>query len=354
MRWPWSNPQPQPRERRSYTDSLLLAQQQYVNAETASTAASAAVEAVGGLLARSLTCATVAGPSWALAAISPCWLGQVARELVRFGQHLSVMDLDGSGELMLTPAAHWHWRGPARPEREWRATASLYGPSDTITAEVSREETVFVQWSRLSSRPYVGYAAARLSELAAKAAAEVEKSLGDEASGPIAQIIPIPDQKSGDDDEFEDVRDAIPKARGDAMLLETTAGGFGDRGGAPLRDWKSERLGPKPPEALVRLADATFSRLVAASGASVALFTDADGTAQREALRRWHLYTVLPTVKLLETELRARLEADIRLTVDHYGADLAGRAAAFAKLVAGGMELEKAAAVSGVLMDDGR
>ena len=122
--------------------------------------------------------------------------------------------------------------------------------------------------------------------------------------------------------------------------------------GAPQRDWIASRLGPNPPESLVRLASDTFARLTAACGASVSLFTDADGTAQREAWRRWHLSSVLPVAGLIEAELSARFEVGIRFGFDMYATDIAGRAMAFQKLVAGGMSVEKAASVSGVLMSD--
>ena len=57
-------------------------------------------------------------------------------------------------------------------------------------------------------------------------------------------------------------------------------------------------------------------RMLAACGCPPSLFTDgADGTAQREGLRRWHLGTLLPLARLLEHELTARLEAEVRLEV---------------------------------------
>ena len=60
-------------------------------------------------------------------------------------------------------------------------------------------------------------------------------------------------------------------------------------------------------------------------GASVSLFADADGTAQPEAWRRWHLGTVAP---------------------------LAGRGCAFKALVTGGVAVTQALATSGLLADD--
>ena len=96
-----------------------------------------------------------------------------------------------------------------------------------------------------------------------------------------------------------------------------------------------------------------FARTLAACGTPPSLFTaDADGTAQREALRRWHMGTVLPLARLLEAELRAKLEADIRLRFDPYPLDVTGRAAAFAKMVTGGVTVEQALIASGLLTDD--
>ena len=348
MRWPWRRRI----ERRGFSDAILQAYETAATTKAASAAASAAVESVGGLLARTLSCASVDGPAWVRDTITPVWLGMVGRELVRNGEHLALVDMDGDGRVTLTPSGHWYWTGPARPESAWTATVSLYGPSDTHQREAARDELVFVQWSRLATTPHLGRSAHRLAHLAAKAAAEVERSLGDEAGGPITQIIPVPDNVGGEDKALTGIRTNIANARGRALLLESTAGGWGDSGGRPQRDWKAERLGPQPPEAMVRLAEGTFSRLVAASGASVALFDDSDGTSQRESLRRFHLFTVLPVLKMVERELRDRLEVDVRLRVDHYGADLAGRATAFAKLVKGGMPIEQAAGASGVLLDE--
>ena len=81
-----------------------------------------------------------------------------------------------------------------------------------------------------------------------------------------------------------------------------------------------------------------------------ALFVDnADGTAQREAIRRWHLGTVLPLARLLEHELTAKLETEVRLKFDAYPIDLAGRAQAFQKLVAGGVAVTEALATGRLL-----
>ena len=91
--------------------------------------------------------------------------------------------------------------------------------------------------------------------------------------------------------------------------------------------------------------------MLAACGCPPSLFIDSDGTSQREGLRRWHLGTVLPLARVLEQELSARLEAEVRLRFDNYPLDLAGRAQAFQKLVAGGVAVNEALATSGLLAD---
>ena len=69
-------------------------------------------------------------------------------------------------------------------------------------------------------------------------------------------------------------------------------------------------------------------------------------------MRQWHLGTVLPLARILERELSMRLETRIRFRFDGYPLDLAGRAQAFQKLVAGGMAVAEALAMTGLLAED--
>lgn len=145
----------------------------------------------------------------------------------------------------------------------------------------------------------------------------------------------------------------IRAARGKALLLETTSAGY-DHGrvAAPQRDWQPSRLGPQPPEAMATIRKDAFAAVVAACGCPPGLFAEGtDGTGMRESLRQWHLGTVRPLARMLEAELSAKLEAPIRLRFDNYPMDLAGRAQAFQKLVAGGVAVNEALATSGLLAD---
>ena len=362
MRWPW-----QKREARQsgggYADTIMNALEAHAAGTIADVSSTAAIEAAAGALSRAFAGCEVEGPSWVQEAVTPVWLAQVGRSLIREGASISVIVMDGDGMVDLVPAAFWNFEnvnpGAQEGEREstWQARVTTYGPSSSWTRLVDRERLVFVRWGTSPGTRYRGQGPTSWAALTARLQGEVERSLADEAAGPLAQIIPIPQDGGDDDDETNDplasLKADVKGARGKALLVETTAGGYGEgKGAAPMRDWKAERLGPAPPEALVSVADAAFARMLAACGCSPALFDDSDGTAKREALRQWHLGTVKPLARILEHELSVRLGAEIRLRFDGYPRDLAGRAAAFAKMVQGGMDIERAVALSGLAVGE--
>ena len=83
------------------------------------------------------------------------------------------------------------------------------------------------------------------------------------AGGPVAGLLPIPEgHEAGSedgDDALASLRSDIGKARGKALLVETTSSGFGEgRASAPARDWDPRYLHPSPTESMVKLADAAF------------------------------------------------------------------------------------------------
>ena len=255
------------------------------------------------------------------------------------------------------PAAFWNFERYDSPggdlEDDWVARVTSYGPGSSHTRLLGRDRLVFIRWGTSPGTRYRGQGPTSWAHLTARLQGEVERSLGDEAAGPLANIVAIPQDPGADDSPLAQLRADIGAARGKALLVETTAAGYSEgRAAAPQRDWVPSRLGPNPPESMVAVADAAFSRMVAACGASVSLFTDADGTAQREAWRRWHLGTVQPLAKLLAHELSTRLETTVTLRLDRYPTDLAGRASAFKALVTGGMEIPQAVATAGLLADE--
>ena len=293
---------------------------------------------------------------WAVNGVSPAFLAQVGRDLIRRGESMHRIDIDRMGMLRLIPVSSWHFEGSAHPDT-WTVRASEYGPSTSTTRNLPYAAFVFLKWGSTPGQPYTGVGPLAWAHTTARLQSETERSLADESAGPITNLLPIP-QDGGDDDDDADplklLKADIAAARGKALLLETTAAGYGEgMASAPRRDWVASRLGPNPPESMVALRSDAFQAVLAATGTPPALFTDSDGTSQREAVRRWHANVVLPMAGMLQTELREKLEApDLTLTFDNYPLDLQGRASSFQKLVAGGVGVNEALATSGLLADE--
>ena len=359
MRWPWSK-----RETRSagggYTDAVVTALEAQATAKVADVSSTAAIESAAGALSRAFASAEVDGPDWVRDAVTPPWLAQVGRSLVREGASLSVVGMRG-GNVTLTPAAFYNFEKNSENdehEDDWMVRATVYGPGSSTTRLLPRDRIVFVRWGTSPGTRYRGQGPTSWAHLTARLQGEAERSLADEAGGPLAHLLAIP-QDGGDDSETDPLaalKADIAAARGKALLLETTSAGWGEgRMAAPgngNRDWIASRLGPNPPASMANVAEQAFTRMLAACGCPPSLFVDADGTAQREAVRRWHQNTVIPLARLVEHELTLRLEEDIHLKFDSYPLDLQGRAVAFQKLVAGGVSVNDALVTSGLLAGD--
>ena len=349
IQWPWR------RERRESGGDYAEAVLRLIEATAAGTAAdvtkTAAVEAACGALSRAFQGAVVRGPAWVQRAVSPVFLAQVGRDLMRAGQSMHAIRLDSMGELALVPCANWHWEGDHRREN-WKVRATAYGPSTSTTWRLPGSSVVFLTYGTLPGTPYVGSPPTTWASLTAKLSSESERSLGDEAAGPLAQILSVPSDGGGGDkdtDPLAKLKADITAARGKATLVETTAEGWGQgRDAAPRKDWKAERLGPIPPAGLVAARKDAYMAVLAACGGWPGDLS-ADGTSLRESLRRWHMGTVLPLARLLEWELSAKLQETVTLEFDRYPQDLAGRAQAFQKLLAGGVTVNEALTISGLL-----
>ena len=352
MRWPWAK-----RERRDSGGDFSDVVVRLLEAQAAGTAAdassTAAVEAAAGALSRAFASAEVVGPAWVREAVSPGVLAQVGRDLIRSGDSMHVIRMGRDGMPRLIPASSWHWEGSHDPD-SWTVRVTAYGPSTSTTWNLPASGVVFVRWGSAPGQPYVGIGPLSWAHTTARLQSEAERSLADEAQGPIAQLLAIPADggDAGDDDSLKMLKSDIAAARGAALLVETSAAGWGEgRTAAPQRDWQAARLGPAPPVTMATIRRDAFESVLAACGTPPSLFIDSDGTSQREAVRRWHLGTVLPLARLVEHELTVKLETDVRLKFDNYPLDLAGRAQAFQKLVAGGVAVSEALATSGLLAD---
>ena len=354
MRWPW-----QRHETREATGGYTGVISALIGAQAAGTtqqaSATAATEAVAGALSRAFADARVDGPADIATALTPRTLALIGRDLVRVGESLHVIRMSG-GWLRLAPASTWYWEGGSDPA-DWICTATSYGPSGSSTWRVPMDSVIFVTWGSPTARPYHGLGPGTWAADTSRLTANAERSLANEAGGPVAQLLPVPqDGRDGAEDgtdPLSGLKSDIKDAKGSALLVETRAGGW-DQGAvnAPRADWKQQRLGPMPPEAMVKLAESAFARSLAAAGCSPSLFNDADGTSKREALRQWHMGVVRPLAAMLSAELSEKFGVPVALKFDRYPMDMVSRGQTFAKLAAvEGISPELALELSGMLAD---
>ena len=358
MKWPW---QTEKRQSGGGFSDAVIRQIEAQAAEKATDAGTtAAVEAAAGALSRAFMAARVEAVDWAVAAVSPDFLALTARNLVRAGASMHSIELDAMGRPWLAPIAFWNWEsfahtGHPGDKRNWHVRATSYGPSSSHTKLIPWDGVIWSVWGSSPGTTYVGAGPLGFASTTARLMAETERSMADEAGGPIVPLIPhVSDGGDGDDeDRLAQLKADIRNARGRALLVETLAAGQGEgRASAPQKDWVPNRLGPNMPDAMVELARDAFMRVLSATGTPPPLFLDSDGTSQREALRRYHMGTVLPIAVLLEHQLTEKLETPVRLKFDNYALDLAGRAQAFKAMVANGVEIEKALGITGLMSDD--
>ena len=146
-------------------------------------------------------------------------------------------------------------------------------------------------------------------------------------------------------DPLAELRADIRRARGKALLMETTAAGWGEgAAAAPRKDWQAQRLGPNPPGQHGGRHGAGFTEVLAACGIPPGMFQKMGDSGQREAYRRFVTLTIEPLGRMVGAELSAKLETKIGLDFSGlFAHDLAGRARAFQSMVGAGMDPGKAA-----------
>ena len=337
MRWPWQRSE----HRASATDALVAAIQAAAGgAVTGDHRAIAAVETAAGLYGAAFASARVVTDDTLVAErLTPAWLSMVARALIRRGEFLAVLEATPARGLELLTAGTWDAiGGPA--EDGWFYRADLYGPSGSSSRTVPSAAALHVRYAVDPSRPWKGLSPLASACATGVLAGNLEQRLGEETGAAVGAFIPTP-KADGDDPDDEDadplaaLRGDIRSAKGRAVLVESMATAWGEGPGASGQGagWKQHRFGADPPEVLEALRTSVGRDVLLAAGIPPALVLNADGTAAREAYRRWAAGPLAALAALLSGELKAKLDADVTLDfAGLYARDLVGRAQAFSRL----------------------
>ena len=350
-RWPWARAE----VRQDATDAVITALVSRAGGNlVGDPTASGALEMAAGVWARSFAAATVTP---ALPILSPTFLALVARNLARRGESVHMLDMR-DGQLVALPVGTWDIRGDV-DESTWRYQCHRQGPSRTRTQFVGSEGVLHFRYATDPARPWEGISPLGWAANLGAIAGNTDLRLGEEASGAVSRLIPVPQDggAGGDDDPLAGLKADIAAGRGRALMVETVATGWGEgKAAAPMSDWKQQRIGPDPAQGFCDLREKAAESVLAAHGISSALLMGrSDGTLMREAWRQLLHGTLRPVARIIGDEIAAKLdtqppEFDF---VALYASDLAGRAQAFQKLVAGGVAVDAALATTGLLgMDE--
>ena len=319
----------------SYTDALVaVLTSGAAGTSQAFPTATAALESCAGLVGRAFAACEVMGPESVVQALTPDLLSMIGRSLIRRGEILFSVDVT-DGRLRLWPVASHDIAGEHDPIT-WKYRVNLAGPDcQTTIQDVSSENVVHICYARDPERPWRGYGPLQVAQLAGRLSASTAAALADEASGPRGSFLPMP--TASQDNTTDALRGDIKTANGGMLTVESMAASW-KSGEAPPADWKQMRFGPSPPEGLTKLLTAASQEVMGACGLSVSLFSDADGTGQRESWRRALFSVIQPLGRLVETELQAKLDSpDIKLSwAELRASDLQARARSFKSMIDGG------------------
>ncbi len=137
-----------------------------------------ALEAASGARSRAFASAEVQAAGWACNCITPEFLQQVGRDLVRSGDSMHVIDMDALGRVTLLPCSSWHFEGSAHPD-SWTVRATFYGPSTSTTRNLPFSGVVFCKWGSTPGQPYIGTGPLSWAHTTARLQSEVERSLAE-------------------------------------------------------------------------------------------------------------------------------------------------------------------------------
>ena len=247
--------------------------------------------------------------------------------------------------MQLLPAETHDVDGGPYPD-EWEYRLTLGGPSRTFTYPVVPASSVLhFRYSVEPSRPWHGMGPLEVATLAGRLSAETMNALADESGGPVGRLLGIP--TDGEDDTVALLKKDISTARGRMAFME-----HGDWGnvGQGTTELDSKRFGAAPPVGLVTLAEVASREVYAACGLNASLWSTGPGASVREAWRLALFGVLSPLGKKVERELHDKLDDEVSLSWQELRAsDLSGRARAFQSMVNGGMDVEKAVSIAGLL-----
>lgn len=308
----------------------------------------AAAQVAAATVARALASAKIEGVPVQRTGLSGDVLHDIGSALILEGEHVAVIEVSPEGVVTLTPAAGHDIDGGPDPAG-WRYRVTLGGPTRSREVTLPAEAIFHPRINTTAQAPHRGRSPISVARNTARLASGLERLLADESEASSGHVLPVPDATP--EDALTDIRADLKKLRGRTATVPSMSGNWeGSRAAAPA-DWKPQRLGFDPPDIARSLRDSVFFQVLALAGIPPAMLDKGEAAGKREALRQFLHATLQPLARVIEAEAKAKLMASLRFDfTELHASDVQGRARAFQSMVTGGMDLDKAAALSGLLV----
>ena len=281
----------------------------------------------------------------------PDFLYSLARELILRGEACYAIEADRS----LTPVSMWDISGNANPA-SWVFRCDISGPSGVMTRTIPYEGVCLFTWQTKPSARWKGIspleAAKGMSDLASRSA----RTMANEFNAAHLYVLALErdTRTEGDfqvDSDFNDIKNTSNGSTA-TVTFDHQSGWQQDKRAEYLRQ---ERFGPTVADQNNLLASKWAQiEICQICGIPSSLVTDAaDAGSRREGLRAFVDLSLRPLSKRISAELERGLETSVEIDLSPIIAgDVVSRSRAFGSLVKGGMDIEKAARISGVLAED--
>lgn len=336
-----------------YTAGITAAFQAGAGGSDVTPLATAALESACSFYSRCMTSAMVEGADHI--ELTPSTLALIARDMIRKGEshHLIVVR---DGRVQLRPQAYVFAQGGSADPMSWVYQSTEFGPSDSVHRWVPAAEMVHVRYAVDSARPWLGIAPWQWCGTTSKALAALDAMIAAEAGSPFGSLLGVPASPQIDEDgavrPLDGFRGDLAAARGRTLVMERSSDWSeqSPQGSAGSR-FEHLRFG-FPLDVIDPLRTATAQDILSACGCPPSLFiSGGDGTGAREAFRRFLHSSLKPLARLMEGELRLKLDAP-RLTLDLSeinASDISGKARAYSALIKAGMTPADAARNTGLV-----
>ena len=268
----------------------------------------AVVEACAGLWERAFESATVQPMNNLTMGLTPHFMGLAARALAVRGEFLAVIRLDGMNVRLIPATSFDVILGNADPIT-WAYRTDTTGPSSATSEYLASDAVLHFRIGSDVKQPWRGRAPLSRASKTAALAAQVEESLTWEFKTPIGRIAPV----SGNEENRKQYWDGLSLG---GLTVYGSIAAAGQPQQEHARDFKPVSYGPEPDQFSIELRTHVGQEIAAAFGVPPSLLNPTgDGAGQREAWRRFWAGTVQPIGRVIEAEVKEKLEPSV--TIGH-------------------------------------